>query len=60
MVAIAPAGTAIHSREFVDAAIKPMAHAGMLAAAKTMALTAYDLLADPARIRAAKEEFARG
>ncbi|HEX2480515.1 MAG TPA: M20 family metallopeptidase [Methylomirabilota bacterium] len=60
MVAIAPAGTAIHSREFVDAAIKPMAHAGMLAAAKTMALTAYDLLADPARVRAAKEEFARG
>jgi amidohydrolase len=60
MVAIAPAGTAIHSREFVDAAIQPMAHAGMLAAAKTMALTAYDLLADPARIRAAKEEFARG
>jgi amidohydrolase len=60
MVAIAPAGTAIHSREFVDAAIKPLAHAGMLAAAKTMALTAYDLLADPARIRAAKEEFARG
>jgi amidohydrolase len=60
MVAIAPAGTAIHSREFVDAAIQPMAHAGMLAAAKTMALTAYDLLTDPARIRAAKEEFARG
>jgi amidohydrolase len=60
MVAIAPAGTAIHSREFVDAAIKPLAHTGMLAAAKTMALTAYDLLADPARIRAAKEEFARG
>ena len=27
---------------------------------KTMALTAYDLLADPARVRAAKEEFARG
>jgi hypothetical protein len=32
----------------------------MLAAAKTMALTTYDLLADPARVRAAKEEFARG
>jgi argininosuccinate lyase len=37
-----------------------LAHAGMLAAAKTMAMTAYDLLADPARVRAAKEEFARG
>ncbi len=60
MVAIAPAGMAIHSREFVAAAVQPMAHAGMVAAAKTMALTAYDLLADPARVRAAKEEFARG
>jgi hypothetical protein len=32
----------------------------MLAAAKTMALTAYDLLEDPSRVRRAKEEFARG
>ena len=60
MVAIAPTGMAIHTRDFADAAIKPLAHAGMLAAAKTMALTTYDLLADPARVRAAKEEFARG
>jgi amidohydrolase len=60
MVAIAPTGMAIHTREFVDAAIKPLAHAGMLAAAKTMAMTAYDLLADPARVRAAQAEFARG
>jgi amidohydrolase len=59
MVAIAPTGVAIHSREFVAAAVQPLAQAGMLAAAKTMAMTAYDLLADPARIRAAKEEFAR-
>ena len=51
---------AIHTRDFVDAAVKPLAHAGMLAAAKTMAMTAYDLLADPGRVRAAKEEFARG
>ena len=60
MVAIAPTGMAIHTRDFVDAAVQPLAHAGMLAAAKTMAMTAYDLLADPARVRAAKEEFARG
>jgi hypothetical protein len=31
----------------------------MVAAAKTMALTTLDLLADPARVQAAKEEFAR-
>jgi amidohydrolase len=60
MVASAPTGMAIHTRDFVDAAVQHLAHAGMLAAAKTMAMTAYDLLADPARVRAAKEEFARG
>jgi metal-dependent amidase/aminoacylase/carboxypeptidase family protein len=59
-VAIAPTGMAIHTREFADAAIEPLAHAGMVAAAKTMAMTAYDLLADPAQVRAAKDEFARG
>jgi hypothetical protein len=31
----------------------------MIAAAKTMALTTYDLLAEPARVKTAKEEFAR-
>jgi amidohydrolase len=60
MVAIAPAGMAIHTREFAEAAVAPLAQAGMLAAAKTMAMTTYDLLADPARVRAAKDEFARG
>jgi amidohydrolase len=59
MVAIAPAGMAIHTREFAAAAIEAPARAGMLAAAATMALTTYDLLADPARVKAAKEEFAR-
>jgi amidohydrolase len=60
MVAIALAGTAIHTREFAAAAVQPLAHAGMLAAAKAMAMTTYDLLADPGRVRAAKAEFARG
>jgi amidohydrolase len=59
MVAIAPTGMAIHTREFADAAVKPLARAGMVAAAKTMALTTYDLLADPARVKAAKDEFAK-
>src|SRR5262249_23998320 len=60
MVAIAPTGMAIHTRDFADAAIKPLAHSGMRAAAKAMAMTTYDLLADPARVRAARAEFARG
>jgi amidohydrolase len=59
MVAIAPTGMAIHTREFADAAVQPLARAGMIAAAKTMALTTLDLLAEPARVKAAKDEFAR-
>ena len=59
MIGIAPLGTAIHTREFAAAAVKPLARAGLLAAAKIMALTTFDLLADPARVRAAKDEFAR-
>jgi hypothetical protein len=50
---------AIHTREFADAAVKPLARAGMVAAAKTMALTTFDLLAEPARVKAAQAEFAR-
>jgi len=57
MVAIAPAGTAIHSRAFAEAAVTPMARAGLLAAAKTMAMTTLDLLADPGRVAQAKAEF---
>jgi amidohydrolase len=59
MVAIAPTGMAIHTREFAEAAVQPLARAGMLAAAKTLAMTAFDLLAEPARVVAAKAAFAR-
>jgi len=57
MISIAPEGMAIHTREFAEAAIQPLARRGMVAAAKTMALTTYDLLAHPAHVKAAKEEF---
>jgi len=60
MIGIAPTGMAIHTRDFADAAVQPLAHAGMVAAAKAMAMTTYDLLADRARVRAAQAEFARG
>jgi amidohydrolase len=59
MIAIAPLGTAIHTREFAEAAVTPMARMGMLAAAKTMALTTFDLLADPATTKRARDEFTR-
>ena len=57
MIGIAPEGMAIHTREFAEAAIQPLARRGMVAAAKTLALTTYDLLAHPAHVKAAKEEF---
>jgi metal-dependent amidase/aminoacylase/carboxypeptidase family protein len=57
MVKIAPDGTPIHSRAFEAAAVTPLAREGMLAAAKTMAMTTYDLLADPALLAKAKQEF---
>lgn len=60
MIAIVPEGMAIHTRAFAEAAVGPLARAGLLAAAKTMAMTAWDLLEEPGRVRAAKEEFARG
>ena len=60
MIGIAPVGMAIHTRDFADAAVKPLARRGMLAAAKTMAMTTFDLLAEPARVTAAKKEFADG
>ena len=58
MVKIAPAGTPLHSRAFAAAATGPLAREGLLAAAKALALTAYDLLADPALLARAKQEFA--
>jgi len=59
MIAVAPPGVPIHSRAFAEAAVAPLARQGLLAAAKTMALTTFDLLADPARVQAARAEFAR-
>jgi amidohydrolase len=55
----APDGVPGHSREFAEHNASPLARAGMVAGAKALALTALDLLADPAALRAAKEEFAR-
>lgn len=60
LVKIAPDGTPIHSRAFEAAAASPLARDGMLAAAKAMAMTVYDLLADPALLERARSEFASG
>jgi amidohydrolase len=57
MVQIAPEGTPIHSRAFAEAAVKPLARDGMLKAAKIMAMTTCDLLANPALLKEARREF---
>jgi amidohydrolase len=57
-LAIAPDGTAGHTVEFRDASISPAGHAGLINAAKGMAMTAIDLLADAGLLAAAKVEFA--
>jgi len=55
----APDGVPGHSREFAEHNATPLARAGMVAAAKALALTALDLLADPAALQAAKDDFRR-
>ncbi|MBI4011466.1 MAG: M20 family metallopeptidase [Candidatus Rokubacteria bacterium] len=50
----------IHTREFRDAAATDHAHRRMRAAACALALTALDVLGDPACLAAAREEFERG
>jgi metal-dependent amidase/aminoacylase/carboxypeptidase family protein len=57
MVQIAPSGTPIHSRAFEAAAVTPLARQGMCQAAKVMAMTTYDLLADPGLLKQARAEF---
>ncbi|MBI4593166.1 MAG: M20 family metallopeptidase [Candidatus Rokubacteria bacterium] len=59
-IRIAPNGVPGHSREFAEWARSPLARAGMLAGAKTLALTALDLLASPEALQRAKDDFTHG
>ncbi len=58
-IRISPDGIPGHSREFAEWAKSPLARTGMVAAAKALAMTALDLLAEPEQLRKAKEEFAK-
>jgi len=58
-IRISPDGVPGHSREFAEWARSPLARAGMVAGAKALALTALDLLAVPATLAQARDEFAR-
>jgi amidohydrolase len=49
--ATAPRGSSLHTREFAKLSAAPMAHEGMLTAVKAMALTALNLLENPALVK---------
>jgi len=55
-IAIAPEEVAGHSPEFRTAAASPEGHAGLLDAAKALAMTAIDLFSNPDLLEAAWEE----
>ena len=59
-VAIAEKRITIHSTEFASAAASDRGMKGMLDAAKAMAMTVVDLLADSKIMAQVKEEFAQG
>ena len=56
-VTIAPEEVAGHSPEFRAASASPEGHAGLLDAAKALAMTAVDLFSNPERVDAAWEEY---
>ena len=53
-------GAIIHSREFAEAARSEAGIKGMIDAAKAMAMTAIDLIADPAIMDKVRQDFNRG
>jgi amidohydrolase len=56
-VSITGHGVVSHSSQFAEAAGSEKGLDGMMAAAKGMAMTAFDLLADPKQVEKAKDEF---
>ena len=60
LVAIVPPRVANHSPEFAAAAVSEAGIRGLLDAAKALAMTAVDLLANPEMVVRVKEEFRRG
>jgi amidohydrolase len=57
MIQISPREVTCHMAAFAEAAISDAGHRGMLLAAKAMAMTAVDLLAEPAHLAAVAAEF---
>jgi len=60
LVAIAPHDIQIHTPQFAEAAASEDGLSGMLDAAKAMAMTVVDILADPETAEKIREEFRKG
>jgi amidohydrolase len=58
-VGITQRGVVSHSPQFAEAAVSEKGFKGMLDAAKALAMTAADLLAEPANLEKAQDEFKR-
>ncbi len=58
MLGVAPAGVIIHNPEFARYAASPSGDAAVLDGAKSLAMTALDLMADAGRLAAARADFA--
>lgn len=57
MFAVAPAGVIIHNAEFATWAASPQGDKGVIDGAKTMAMTALDLMMDKPMLEATKKDF---
>jgi amidohydrolase len=58
MLAVAPGGVIIHNPEFTRYAASDSGDAAVIDGAKSMAMTALDLMFDPARMESARKDFA--
>jgi hypothetical protein len=58
MLGVAPAGVIIHNPEFTRYAASPAGDDAVVDGAKSMAMTALDLMADAAKLEAVQADFA--
>ena len=59
-IAIAPSGVPLHSRRFEQFAGGRRGHVGLEVATRALALTALELITNPASLRGARREFREG
>jgi metal-dependent amidase/aminoacylase/carboxypeptidase family protein len=57
MLSVAPAGVIIHNPEFTRYAASPAGDAAVIDGAKSLAMTALDLMADPVQLESARSDF---